>query len=62
MKKTHKKTPLKASDFLGTFQPKLKRIRTEPRQKMRQLLRSFPPISLSKSRDQFDEQFSTEVK
>lgn len=59
MKKTHKKTPLKASDFLGNFQPKLKRIRTEPRQKIRQLLRSFPPICLNKSRDQYDEELST---
>ncbi|MBB5638340.1 hypothetical protein HDE68_004269 [Pedobacter cryoconitis] len=44
MKKPPKKTPNKTSDFLGTFHPKIKRIKTEPRQRIRHLLRSSIPL------------------
>lgn len=39
MKKTIKKTALKAADFLGTFQPKFKRSRAKPRNRIKRLLR-----------------------
>ena len=58
MKKTRKKTPFKASDFLGNFQPKIKRIKEEPRQRIRQFLRSSIPLSLFKNRKQSDEQIT----
>lgn len=39
MNKPIKKTTLKAADFLGTFQPKLKRSRAKPRTRIKCLLR-----------------------
>lgn len=54
MKKLHKKTPYKTSDFLGTFQPKIKRIATEPRQRFRQLLRSSIPATQARDKMEFD--------
>lgn len=39
MKKTIKKTALKTADFLGAFQPKLKRSRAKPRTRIKRLLR-----------------------
>ncbi|WP_040625753.1 hypothetical protein [Mucilaginibacter paludis] len=37
-------TDLKRRKFNGTLLPKIKRIRQEPRQKIRQLLRTFVPL------------------
>lgn len=34
-----KKKPLKAADFLGSFQPKIKRTRADPRIRIKRLLR-----------------------
>ncbi len=59
MKKTRKKTPFKASDFLCTYQPKIKRIKTNPRQNIRKILRSFPPITLNEIGDQYNDELST---
>jgi hypothetical protein len=43
--KNQKQIPdLKGRTFNGNFYPKIKRIRTEPRHKIRQLLRSFIPL------------------
>ena len=56
MKKTHKKTPFKASDFLGNFQPKIKKVKEEPRQRIRQFLRTSIPLSLIKNRQQSEDQ------
>lgn len=39
MKITIKKKPVKAADFLGSFKPKIKRSRSEPRTRIRRLLR-----------------------
>jgi hypothetical protein len=36
---------LKGRKFNGKVHPKIKRIRQEPREKIRQLLRSFTPLS-----------------
>jgi hypothetical protein len=36
---------LKGRKFNGQYYPKIKRIRQEPRQKIRQLLRSFIPLN-----------------
>jgi hypothetical protein len=38
-------TNLKGRKFNGQYYPKIKRIRQEPRQKIRQLLRSFIPLN-----------------
>lgn len=56
MKKLHKKTPYKTSDFLGTFQPKIKRIAKEPRQRFRQLLRSSIPVAQARNQLGYDDQ------
>jgi hypothetical protein len=37
---------LKGREFNGQYYPKLKRIRTEPRQKIRQKLRGFLPLNI----------------
>lgn len=39
MKEVNKKKTLKTADFLGTFQPKLKRSRAKPRTRIKRLLR-----------------------
>jgi len=39
MKITIKKKTIKTADFLGTFQPKIKRPRAEPRTRIKRLLR-----------------------
>jgi hypothetical protein len=42
-------TNLKGRKFNGQYYPKIKRIRQEPRQKIRQLLRSFIPLNQSET-------------
>lgn len=39
MRQVNKKTTLMTADFLGTFQPKLKRSRAKPRTRIKRLLR-----------------------
>lgn len=39
MRQVIKKTTLKTADFLGTFQPRLKRSRAKPRMRIKRLLR-----------------------
>lgn len=56
MKKLHKKTPYKTSVFLGTFQPKIKRIAEEPRERFRQLLRSSIPAAQARNQLEYDDQ------
>ena len=56
MKKFKKIIPdLKGREFNGKMQPKIKRVKPEPRQKIRQLLRSFIPMNRV---DGIDENFS----
>ncbi|MBB5645797.1 hypothetical protein HDE70_002085 [Pedobacter cryoconitis] len=55
MKTIHKKTSNKASDFLGTFQPKIKRIIKEPCQRFRQFLRSSIPAIEVRNQLEFDD-------
>ncbi|WP_378959604.1 hypothetical protein [Pedobacter jamesrossensis] len=44
MRNAKTRPDLKGRKFNGTLLPKIKRIRQEPRQKIRQLLRSFVPM------------------
>lgn len=46
MRNTKTIPDLQGRKFNGQLRLKLKRIRTEPRQKIRQLLRSFEPLNL----------------
>lgn len=39
MRHSTKKAPFETADFLGTFQPKIKRTRAEPRTRIKRLLR-----------------------
>jgi hypothetical protein len=45
MKNQHMMPALKGRAFDGSYLPKVKRIRQEPRQRIRQLLRSFIPLN-----------------
>ncbi|MGN8069724.1 hypothetical protein [Mucilaginibacter sp. 22184] len=45
MNRNRKIPDLKGRNFNGTYYPKLKRFRQEPRHKIRQLLRSFIPLN-----------------
>lgn len=56
MKNLHKKNPYKTNDFLGTFQPKIKRISKEPRQRFRQLLRSSIPTPQARNQLEYGDQ------
>jgi hypothetical protein len=52
MRKQKSIPELKGREFNGTYYPKPKRIRQQPRQKIRQLLRSFLPLEPSETRAQ----------
>ncbi|MBD1422349.1 hypothetical protein [Sphingobacterium chuzhouense] len=51
--KASKKVPhLKGRHFNGRPYPKIRRVRQEPRKKIRQLLRSFVPMNRTESEEQ----------
>jgi hypothetical protein len=43
---------LKGRKFNGQYYPKIKRVQQDPRQKIRQLLRSFIPLNQTETNDQ----------
>jgi hypothetical protein len=54
--KNQKQTPdLKRRPFNGNYYPRIKRIHTEPRQHIRQLLRSFIPLNTSENQSENDQ-------
>ncbi|RQO74528.1 hypothetical protein DBR43_03820 [Pedobacter sp. KBW06] len=58
MKNTIKKTALKTADFLGTFQPKLKRSRAKPRTRIKRLLRQALTFQDQKIMEEIYRKFS----
>lgn len=54
MKNQKQTLDLKGRTFNGNYYSKIKRIRTEPRQRIRQLLRSFIPLDPSESQPEND--------
>lgn len=58
MKKAIKKTILKTADFLGTFQPKLKRSRAKPRTRIKRLLRKALTFQDQELMDEIHRKFS----
>lgn len=58
MNKPIKKKTLKAADFLGTFQPKLKRSRAQPRTRIKRLLRQALSFQDQKTLEEIFKKFS----
>ncbi len=57
--KNQKQTPnLKCRPFKSNYYPRIKRIHTEPRQHIRQLLRSFIPLNTSQNQPGNDQQLT----
>lgn len=59
MKITIKKRTVKTADFLGTFQPKIKRTRSEPRTRIKRLLREALSFQDKEILEDIDKKFPT---
>lgn len=58
MRQVNKKNTLKTADFLGTFQPKLKRSRAKPRTRIKRLLRQALTFQDQKIMEEIYRKFS----
>lgn len=58
MNKPIRKATLKTADFLGTFQPKLKRLRAKPRTRIKRLLRQALTFQDQKIMEEIYRKFS----